>query len=105
MVNDITPTELALSLQSGDWHVLDVREDWERDIVALAQSINIPLGEIPQRVSEIPTNKNLAVLCHGGVRSAQAAAFLVSAGLPQVYNVVGGIDRWAIDVEPDLPRY
>ena len=105
MLDEIAPAELAIARQGGGWHVLDVREHWERDIVALSDSINIPLGELPARLDEIPGDGNLAVLCHGGVRSAQAAVFLISNGRQQVYNVNGGIDRWAIEVDPELPRY
>ncbi|MEL7296988.1 MAG: rhodanese-like domain-containing protein [Pseudomonadota bacterium] len=105
MFAEIEPSELAITRQSEAWLVLDVREDWEREIVSLPDTINIPLGELVARVDEIPDDGKLAVLCHGGMRSAQAAGFLAHRGRPQVFNVTGGIDRWAVDVEPSLPRY
>ncbi|MEM7764394.1 MAG: rhodanese-like domain-containing protein [Pseudomonadota bacterium] len=105
MFDEIEPGELAIARQSETWLLLDVREDWEREIVSLPDTINIPLGELVARTDEIPGDGKLAVLCHGGVRSAQAAGFLANRGRPLVFNVTGGIDRWATDVEPSLPRY
>ena len=102
---EIEPAELAADQGQRDWCVLDVREDWERDIVRLEGSLDIPLGMLPTRVAELPADRPIAVLCHSGMRSAQATAFLIQNGLSGIYNIVGGIDRWSTDVDPGLPRY
>ncbi|MEO0614819.1 MAG: rhodanese-like domain-containing protein [Pseudomonadota bacterium] len=102
---EIKPTELAPELGKREWCLLDVREDWERDIVQIEGSLNIPLGTLQSRVEEVPSDRPVAVLCHGGMRSAQAAAFLIHLGRSGIYNVTGGIDRWSTDVDPELPRY
>ncbi|MEM1439333.1 MAG: rhodanese-like domain-containing protein [Pseudomonadota bacterium] len=102
---EIEPAELAPELGKHDWCLLDVREDWERDIVQIEGSLNIPLGTLQSRIDEIPADRPVAVLCHGGIRSAQAANFLIHSGRSGIYNVTGGIDRWSTDVDPGLPRY
>lgn len=105
MINNIEPTELAIALAAGDWCIVDVREDWEIDVVSLDDTLNIPLGELVARVAEIPKDRQIATLCHSGMRSAQAATFLQNSGYDQVYNIAGGIDRWATDVDTGLARY
>ncbi|MFK8052965.1 MAG: rhodanese-like domain-containing protein [Woeseiaceae bacterium] len=105
MFEEIEPAALATARDRDDWCIVDVREDWERELVAIAPSLHIPLGQIVERVGEIPATGKLAMLCHGGMRSAQAAAFLNQQGRQGVYNISGGIDRWATDVDPSLPRY
>ena len=102
---EIDTAELAADRGRRDWCIVDVREDWERDIAAIDGTLNIPLGTIPNRINEIPTDRPVAMMCHGGIRSAQAAAFLIQNGLSGIYNVTGGIDRWSVDVDPEIPRY
>lgn len=104
-VPEIEPAELAAERSKREWCVLDVREDWERDIARLDGSLDIPLGLLPMRVGELPADRPIAVLCHSGMRSARATAFLIQNGLSGIYNIVGGIDRWSIDVDPGVPRY
>ena len=102
---EIEPSELAADRTRRNWCVLDVREDWERDIARLDDTLDIPLGALPARVGELPGDRPIAILCHSGVRSARATAFLIQTGLCGIYNIAGGIDRWSIEVDPDLPRY
>jgi rhodanese-related sulfurtransferase len=85
--------------------VLDVREDWEVEIAAIAGAVVIPLGELTRRLAEIPRRGPLAVICHHGGRSAQATAWLRSQGFDNAMNVAGGIDAWSRFVDRDVPRY
>lgn len=85
--------------------LLDVREGWERDIVAIDNSIAIPMGDIPRRVAELPRDTPLAVMCHHGGRSAQVTGWLRQQGFDNAFNVAGGIDAWARLVDPSLSRY
>jgi rhodanese-related sulfurtransferase len=85
--------------------VLDVRELWEVEIVSIDGSVNIPLGELPRRVGELPRDRPIAVMCHHGGRSAQATAWLRNQGFDHAANVAGGIDAWARTVDPTLSRY
>jgi rhodanese-related sulfurtransferase len=85
--------------------LLDVREPWEHDIVAVDGSIHIPMGDVPRRVAELPRDKPLAVMCHHGGRSAQVTAWLRNQGFDNAMNVAGGIDAWARLVDTSLSRY
>lgn len=85
--------------------LLDVREPWELEIAAIDGSLAIPLGELTKRVSELPRDRPLAVICHHGGRSAQAPAWLRNQGFDKAINVAGGIDAWSRFVDPTVSRY
>ena len=84
--------------------LLDVREPWEFAQVHVAGSLHIPMGEIPDRLEELNSGRTYVVMCHHGGRSQQVAQYLGSQGY-QVANLAGGIDAWAADLDPKLPRY
>ncbi len=73
-----------------DFFLLDVREPNEYQIGKIPGSTLIPLGEVPQRVNEIPRDKEIIVHCKMGGRSAKAAAFLRQQGYTNVKNLKGG---------------
>jgi rhodanese-related sulfurtransferase len=85
--------------------VLDVREPWEVGVCALAGSTNIPMGQIPARTDELDPDRPVVCLCHHGMRSLQVAAFLARRGFGEVWNLAGGIDAWAREVDPSCPTY
>jgi len=104
----MTPSELAEKLRASQPpHLLDVRQPEEHAFVALPDSTLIPLGELSVRVDEIDEWKDdeVVVYCHHGIRSAQAVVLLLAAGFANVHNLSGGIERWAAEVDPSLPRY
>jgi len=104
----MTPTELVAKIKSATPpHLLDVRQPEEHAFVSLPNSTLIPLGELTVRLDEIEEWKDeeVVVYCHHGIRSAQAVAQLRAAGFANVENLSGGIERWADEVNPNLPRY
>lgn len=102
----IDVTTLAAWIDAGDpVTVIDVREAWEAQLVALPSSRLIPLGSLPTQVAAVPRVGIVALLCHHGGRSLQATRFLRELGYDNAVNVAGGIDRWAVEVDPSLPRY
>jgi len=103
---DISPQDLAHFISQGKpITLLDVREPNEREICALPHSINIPLGELAARMSELQTAAELVVYCRSGKRSALALEQLTRAGFSNVKNLKGGIVAWAKDVDPQMPYY
>jgi rhodanese-related sulfurtransferase len=106
MVPQIQPTELKKMLDSGaPVLLLDVRQPEEHAYCALPGSVLIPLGELMGRVEEVrPEGATVVVYCHHGVRSLSGAAILRSAGIEAV-SLAGGIDRWALAVDANVPRY
>jgi rhodanese-related sulfurtransferase len=92
-MEDITVSELKNRLDKGEkFHFLDVREEWEFEEDNLGAE-NIPLGELPHRISELEKYKDdeIVVHCRSGARSGNAKKFMESKGFSQVRNVLGGI--------------
>ena len=84
--------------------ILDVRDAPERDICKLDE-LWIPLEDLPARITELDTSEEIIAVCHHGIRSAHAVGFLQSQGFARAQNLVGGIDRWAVEVDPSMKRY
>ncbi|MDO9302693.1 MAG: rhodanese-like domain-containing protein, partial [Anaerolineales bacterium] len=85
--------------------LLDVREPHELEISALPNAVNIPLGQLAGRLTELDSAEEMVIFCKGGTRSARALELLVSAGFKKVKNLKGGINAWAKDVDESLPIY
>ncbi len=99
-------TELKRKIDAKeDFFLLDVREPNEFQIGRIPGSTLIPLGEVPQRVSEIPRDKEIIVHCKMGGRSARAASFLREQGYTNVKNLKGGILDWSDKIDPSVPKY
>jgi rhodanese-related sulfurtransferase len=95
MYADTTPEQLRDALAGDDPpFVLDVREPDEVAVYGLPQAVNIPLGSIAQRGTEIPRDRHIVVVCRSGRRSATAALALSRFGF-DVSNLVGGMIGWA----------
>lgn len=106
MFEALTPAEYLRRSSSGElWQLLDVREPWEVEIARLDKTINIPMGDIPSRHTELDAARPVAVICHSGGRSARVAGFLALQGYSQVANIEGGIDAWSRDMDSTIPRY
>ena len=104
--SQLTPKEVKALLDAGrDVAVIDVREPHEWDIVHLEGAKLIPMNDVVDRVSEIPQNGDVIVMCKVGQRSANVLQWLHSIGLTHVKHLAGGIDAWAREVDPGLPRY
>ena len=87
--------------------LLDVREPSEFEICQLEGSINIPMGEIPGRITELDPELEYVLICHHGVRSQRVGIYLAGNDFDEenLINLVGGIDAWACDIAPDMSRY
>lgn len=95
----VTPRELQARFEAGDdVLVLDVREPWEVELGTLPGTLWIPLDELRERLEEVPFDRDVVCVCHHGVRSAFAARAIAEAGHPAVFNLVGGVDRFAREV-------
>ena len=85
--------------------MVDVREPWELALCRIEGSISLPLSQLLARRDELPTEHDLILVCHHGSRSQQAAMFLARHGFSRVHNLRGGIEAWAVEVDPAMPRY
>lgn len=104
-VPEITPKQLKQRLDRGDdLYILDVREPHEYQICNLSGNL-IPLGELPKRVSELDSSREIVAHCRSGKRSAEAVEFLTKAGFRKIWNLKGGILAWSDEVDPSVPKY
>jgi len=104
-VPEMQPAELKQRLDRGDdLFVLDVREPHEYQICNLGGHL-IPLGDLPKRVHELDSSREIVAHCKMGGRSAKAVDFLRQAGFKKVWNLAGGINAWAEKVDPKVPKY
>ena len=104
---EVTAEELAREMgEKGDNLVLvDVREPHEWDIVHIDGARLIPLGQLPERLSELDGHADIVTHCHHGARSMKALEILRGAGYGKVRSLAGGIDAWAERVELGMARY
>ncbi|HSL20413.1 MAG TPA: molybdopterin-synthase adenylyltransferase MoeB [Vicinamibacterales bacterium] len=103
---NVTVEELKERMErKASFVLVDVREPAEHSICRIPGAQLIPLGELNQRYSEIPKDREVIVHCRSGVRSARAAHFLRGRGYPDVHNLEGGILAWIERVDPSLKRY
>jgi molybdopterin/thiamine biosynthesis adenylyltransferase/rhodanese-related sulfurtransferase len=104
--DDIEPEVLAARIRSGTAPLLlDVREPYEWSIARLPDARLIPLNSLPQSVHSLDRAAELVVYCHHGVRSEAAADWLRGRGFARVRNLLGGIDRWSLEIDPAIRRY
>ena len=104
---EISPEDLHRRLQAGDdLQLVDVREEIEFDHCHLPGSLLLPLAELPRRTDEIRAEGPVVLICHHGVRSAQALGYLRQRlGRANLLNLRGGVAAWADRVDPSFPRY
>ncbi|HPC06909.1 MAG TPA: rhodanese-like domain-containing protein [Anaerolineaceae bacterium] len=90
---EISVTEAA-KLEQQDWFFLDVREPSEWEEAHIPYATLIPLGELNSRLSEIPKDKNIVVVCRSGNRSAVGRDLLINSGFTNVTSMAGGMNTW-----------
>ncbi len=106
-VPSITPSELKSLLEKTDPNLilLDIREPHEAMIVSLPGFRLIPPAELPRRLHELDSAKPIILICKNGARSADAVKLLQHSGFAKVWNVRGGLDAYAKEVDSTLPTY
>ena len=82
-----------------------MRTDEETAVCALPDSVHIPMNLIPLRSNELPDGLPIVVYCHHGIRSLHTAMYLADTGFETLYNLQGGIDAWAAQIDENMARY
>lgn len=93
---EVSPHEAHEAITGSEAFLLDVREPWEWEERRIPGAVLIPLAELPDRVAELPEDRDIYVHCRMGGRSRRAVEFLRVAGRPRSANVRGGIDAWDV---------
>ena len=112
-MTESTPLELTCEQvktkldNKDDFLLLDCREEDEYRTVHISGSTLIPMSAISDRVSELDSRRNdeIVVYCHHGGRSMKVTLWLRQQGFQKAINMQGGIDQWAVKIDPTLPRY
>lgn len=100
-MNDNIPMEISIETlkqyrsDGVDHIVLDVREPGETAVHAFEGALEIPMGDVPNQLSELPDSGIIVVLCHIGGRSMQVTGWLRQQGYDNATNLRGGIQAWA----------
>lgn len=103
---DLSPLELKTLLDGREAPVLiDVRTPVEQQVAVLPGAVLIPLEELPARMQELTKDRRVVLFCRQGVSSARGVRMLHSAGFSQVYNLTGGVNAWAREVDPAVRQY
>jgi rhodanese-related sulfurtransferase len=103
---EITPAAVKARLDSGEKLVLiDVREPWEHQLCRIEGATLIPLGTLAASLQTLPDVDELVCYCHHGMRSLDAAAWLRFQGIENAKSLAGGIERWSVEIDPNVPRY
>jgi sulfur-carrier protein adenylyltransferase/sulfurtransferase len=104
-VPQISVTDFKRKRDAGeDIYLLDVREPHEFQIANLGGHL-IPLGDLPSRIRELDSNREIVVHCKMGGRSQKAAELLKQAGFNKIQNLAGGIQAWSEQIDPSVPKY
>lgn len=104
---DVAPTQVQSWIQADPDSIflLDVREPFEYEICRIQGSRLIPLSRLGASLDQIPRDVRVVCICHHGGRSAHACAVLAQRGFERLYNLDGGVDRWALEIDPGMERY
>jgi adenylyltransferase/sulfurtransferase len=103
---EITPADVKARLDRGEKvHLVDVREPWEYDLCRIEGAKHVPLGSLATSLQTLPDVDEVICYCHHGMRSLDAATWLRFQGIERAKSLAGGIERWSLDVDPNVPRY
>jgi adenylyltransferase/sulfurtransferase len=103
---EIVPLEVRQRLDRGDKLLLvDVREPAEHQICHIEGAQLIPMGTIPANLQMLDSGEEVICYCHHGMRSLDVAVWLRGQGIAGAKSMAGGIERWAQEVDPKMPRY
>ncbi|MGC1422539.1 MAG: molybdopterin-synthase adenylyltransferase MoeB [Terracidiphilus sp.] len=104
-IPQLSVKELKHRIDAGeDVFILDVREPYEYQIAQIGGKL-IPQNDVPQRLAEIPRDREIVVQCRSGARSQRIAEFLKQSGYTQVVNLAGGILAWSVEIDPGVQKY
>jgi rhodanese-related sulfurtransferase len=102
----ITPSEYAARAARGERvRLIDVREPDEFELARVEGAELLPLSRMAEWEGALKDDEEIVFMCHHGIRSGHVCAHLARKGFTKLYNLAGGIDRWAEEVDPNVPRY
>jgi rhodanese-related sulfurtransferase len=94
-IPDVSCTQL-----SEDAYLIDVREDDEWRAGHAPSAVHLPMGQLPERLAEVPAEGDVVIVCRSGHRSAEVVRFLIAQGYENVRNLTDGMFGWAAAARP-----
>jgi rhodanese-related sulfurtransferase len=85
--------------------LIDVREPWEFSVCRIEGAKLIPMGTVPANLQALDTDDEIVVYCHHGVRSLDVTVWLRGQGVEGAKSLAGGIERWSVEIDQNVPRY
>jgi sulfur-carrier protein adenylyltransferase/sulfurtransferase len=105
-LNDIEISPQTVQNHLDTLILIDVREDSEWAIGHIATAHHLPLGTLPQTITPfLECNKPLIFICHKGMRSLKALAWLKEQGVKNCYSMKGGMAAWSATIDTSIPQY
>jgi rhodanese-related sulfurtransferase len=106
MFKDLNPEDVKKILDhKNGTRLIDVREEWEHKIARIENSELMPLSNFMYHMDNLNVNDELIFYCHTGIRSLNVCNYLAEKGFKNLINLKGGIEAWANDIDPEIPRY
>ena len=102
---EITPRETAELLKQGKIKLLDVRTPEEYAIASVSGSVLVDQSLAQEIMQTWSKDTAIVTMCHHGMRSLDAAAYLRGHGFSNAKSMSGGIDAWALQIDSSVPRY
>jgi len=102
---EITPHETAELLKQGTIKLLDVRTPEEYSLASVPGSVLVDQSLAQEIMQTWPKDTAIVTMCHHGMRSLDAAAYLRGHGFTNTRSMRGGIDAWALEIDSSTPRY
>jgi rhodanese-related sulfurtransferase len=103
---EILPRDVKQRLDRGEKLLLiDVREPYEHAICQIEGAVLIPMGTVPANLQKLDIDDDVVCFCHHGMRSMDVANWLRAQGVKSAKSMAGGIDRWSVEIDPQVPRY
>lgn len=85
--------------------LVDVREPWEYELCRIEGAKLIPMGTVPGNLQALKGGGEVICYCHHGMRSLDVARWLRGQGVAEAKSMAGGIERWSLEIDPQVPRY
>jgi len=102
---EVEPLEVARLLNEKTIKLLDVRTSTEYSIAHIEGGVLVDQAMVDEIMTSWPKDTEIVTMCHHGIRSLDAAAFLRAHGFTNVRSMRGGIELWSATVDPKVPRY
>ena len=104
-VSSLSVQELQAWIRAGEeFELIDVRSPEEREL-AVIEGSRLLDRKTTAELEKLPADRRVIFYCHTGQRSQVAAQAFASNGHANVYNLMGGIDAWSTEIDPQVPRY